>query len=391
MLTPAYALTATERVLPRMALDFTTGVLDPRVTVARLLDTATRVNSSGLIEIVNANLPRFDYDPVTLAAKGLLIEESRANKLLQSNFAASWSSTGSPTVTLNAAVSPDGTTNATQITSSPGGVFRAVFQDVATTAAAHTFSIYLKSATGTNQTMRIWADTSPSISATVTVTSEWQRFTVSGTTNTTARVQIGVDGSANAFDVYAYGAQLETGAFATSYIPTTTTSLTRNADVVSMTGTNFSDWYNQAAGAFAVSFDRIAAMSASFSGGQPRTLRVTNTGATDFFILGGNSSFGEQLIGRASGVDTVSIQTGVQITANTVATECFGYAVNNFALSVNGASAQTDVSGANPATMDVLHIGDGVTATRNINGHVRKISYWPQRITNAEVQAFSKG
>jgi hypothetical protein len=162
MLTPAYALTATERVLPRMALDFTTGVLDPRVTVARLLDTATRVNSSGLIEIVNANLPRFDYDPVTLAAKGLLIEESRANKLLQSNFAASWSSTGSPTVTLNAAVSPDGTTNATQITSSPGGVFRAVFQDVATTAAAHTFSIYLKSATGTNQTMRIWADTSPS-------------------------------------------------------------------------------------------------------------------------------------------------------------------------------------------------------------------------------------
>jgi hypothetical protein len=43
MLTPAYALTATERVLPRMALDFTTGVLDPRVTVARLLDTATRV------------------------------------------------------------------------------------------------------------------------------------------------------------------------------------------------------------------------------------------------------------------------------------------------------------------------------------------------------------
>jgi hypothetical protein len=120
-----------------------------------------------------------------------------------------------------------------------------VFQDVATTAAAHTFSIYLKSATGTNQTMRIWADTSPSISATVTVTSEWQRFTVSGTTNTTARVQIGVDGSANAFDVYAYGAQLEAGAFATSYIPTTTTSLTRNADVVSMTGTNFSDWYNK--------------------------------------------------------------------------------------------------------------------------------------------------
>ena len=84
MITPAYAPTATERVLPRMALDFTTGVLDSRVTVARSLNTATRVNSSGLIEIVNANLPRFDYDPVTLAAKGLLIEELRTNLLVYS-------------------------------------------------------------------------------------------------------------------------------------------------------------------------------------------------------------------------------------------------------------------------------------------------------------------
>ena len=84
MITPAYSPTATERVLPRMALDFTTGVLDPRVTVTRALNTATRVNSSGLVEIVNANLPRFDYDPVTLAPKGLLIEEARTNLFFQS-------------------------------------------------------------------------------------------------------------------------------------------------------------------------------------------------------------------------------------------------------------------------------------------------------------------
>lgn len=47
MITPVYAPTATERVLPRMALDFTTGVLGPRVTLARASNTATRVNSSG--------------------------------------------------------------------------------------------------------------------------------------------------------------------------------------------------------------------------------------------------------------------------------------------------------------------------------------------------------
>jgi hypothetical protein len=429
MITPAYGMTATERVLPRLALDFTTGTLDPRVTVARALNTATRVNSSGLIEIINANLPRFDYDPVTLAPKGLLIEESRTNLMLQSQAIdqSPWAvsqlnTTGTPAY-IDVAASPDGTQNADKLI--PNTVSTQHYAQQAITLADNTvyaLTVYAKASEliairlslGTKagafpgayfnlSTGVVTNEVSSPVSTSITpVGNGWYRCTVvanSGTGGTAPQLRIWAISGVNTISfagndsdgVLVWGAQVETGAFATSYIPTTTTSLTRNADVVSMTGTNFSDWYNQAAGAFAVSFDRIAAMSASFSGGQPRTLRVTNTGATDFFILGGNSSFGEQLIGRASGVDTVSIQTGVQITANTVATECFGYAVNNFALSVNGASAQTDVSGANPATMDVLHIGDGVTATRNINGHVRKISYWPQRITNAEVQAFSKG
>jgi hypothetical protein len=388
MITPAYSPTATERVLPRMALDFTTASLDPRVTVTRALNTATRINSSGLVEGVNANLPRFDYDPSTLQCKGLLIEEARSNLLLQSsNFSTSWvTDVGSCTVTSDDDISPDGTQNADKLAFVGTNANR--YQTVAglTIGASYTMTVWLRVASGTASVSI--GNINAGVNVAQTVTTTWQRFTVTQTASATTRYpQI----TATNVDVFAWGAQTEAGAFATSYIPTTTTSLTRNADVVSMTGTNFSDWYNQAAGAFAVSFDRIAAVSASFSGGQPRTLRVVNAAVTDFFILGGNSSFGEQLIGRASGVDTVSIQTGVQITANTVATECFGYAVNNFALSVNGASAQTDVSGANPATMDVLHIGDGVTATRNINGHVRKISYWPQRITNAEVQAFSKG
>jgi hypothetical protein len=385
MLTPAYALTATERVLPRMALDFTTGVLDPRVTVARLLDTATRVNSSGLIEIVNANLPRFDYDPVTLAAKGLLIEESRANKLLQSNFAASWSSTGSPTVTLNAAVSPDGTTNATQITSSPGGVFRAVFQDVATTAAAHTFSIYLKSATGTNQTMRIWADTSPSISATVTVTSEWQRFTVSGTTDTTARVQIGVDGSANAFDVYAYGAQLETGAFATSYIPTTTTSLTRNTDAVSMTGTNFSDWYNASEGTIAVQGDTL---TVSNSGSMTIcSLLLNSSNVTRFWMWSGqpaNLRYGVV----ASGATSADIAKA--ITANTRFNAVGSYKTNLFQYALNAGATTADISGAVPTGLTAFYIGSLDSVNEPLSGHIAKINFYPQSLTSNEVQAFSK-
>jgi len=84
MLTPGYNLTATERVLPRLALDFTTAVLDPRVTVTRALNTATRINSNGLVEGVNANLPRFDYNFATNSYKGILIEETRANSFIYS-------------------------------------------------------------------------------------------------------------------------------------------------------------------------------------------------------------------------------------------------------------------------------------------------------------------
>lgn len=105
MITPAYAPTATERVLPRMALDFTTATLDARVTIARALNTATRVNSSGYIEGVNANLPRFDFSPTSIGTcLGLLIEEARSNIILQSaDLATTWT-------VLTAAVQADQTT-----------------------------------------------------------------------------------------------------------------------------------------------------------------------------------------------------------------------------------------------------------------------------------------
>ena len=94
MITPSFSLTATERVLPKLALDFTTASLDSRITFTRTTgasNPAAFVNSSGYITAATNDQPRFDYNPVTLACKGLLIEESRANLLLQSeNFSTTW-------------------------------------------------------------------------------------------------------------------------------------------------------------------------------------------------------------------------------------------------------------------------------------------------------------
>ena len=75
--------------------------------------TATFVGSNGLIQSAAINAPRFDFDPVTLAPLGFLIEEQRVNLLLYSaEFDnAAWAKTNT-TITANATTSPDGTANA---------------------------------------------------------------------------------------------------------------------------------------------------------------------------------------------------------------------------------------------------------------------------------------
>lgn len=149
MITPAYSPTATERVLPRLALDFTTGVLDPRVVVTRALNTATRVNSSGYVEIVNSNVPRFDYDPATLALRGLLIEEERKNLVAYSNQFdnnGAWVKTRS-SISADVIVSPDGTQNGDKLiedtTASSSHLMLSVVTSIPSLSTV-TDSIYLK-------------------------------------------------------------------------------------------------------------------------------------------------------------------------------------------------------------------------------------------------------
>ena len=118
MITPSFGLTATERVLPKLALDFTTASLDNRITFTRAGNTATVINSSGLVTTINADLPRFDYTLNTGGdCKGLLIEEARTNLLLQSNDVSNAAYTVSNvTVVANSSAAPDGTLTAAKAT-----------------------------------------------------------------------------------------------------------------------------------------------------------------------------------------------------------------------------------------------------------------------------------
>jgi hypothetical protein len=156
MITPSYTLTATERVLSSLALDFTTANLDSRVAFTRATSAsnpATYVESIGVIAAATNDQPRFDFDPVTLACRGLLIEESRTNIMLYSQQLdnvvwqkAGLNTTGTPPY-VNVVISPDGTQNAEKIiedTSTGSHNLRQTYTGSVSTT--YTYSFFAKAA-----------------------------------------------------------------------------------------------------------------------------------------------------------------------------------------------------------------------------------------------------
>jgi hypothetical protein len=183
--------------------------------------------------------------------------------------------------------------------------------------------------------------------------------------------------------IYAWGAQVEAGAFATSYIPTTTTSLTRNADAVGMTGTNFSDWYNASQGTLSVVAD---------SGNVPNADSTVRMAAVISDTVGlANAVRLERLSGEYRAVTTVAgaadLVTGSWGT-NTVGTLVSAYG-SNAAAAFNGAATQPFAQTA-PISPLFLGIGSNSASANFFCGHIKAVRYFPQRLTNAEVQAFSK-
>jgi hypothetical protein len=371
-------------------------VLDPRVTVTRALNTATRVNSSGLIETVNADLPRFDYDRTTLAPKGLLIEEARTNLLLQSSDAsqspwtpASGGAGALAVVTAAAGIAPDGTNTAVRVqfncTDASSSSNRSRIQQSVTVVNGTTYAkaVWIKAYDENNvgKTVRFSVEGIAN-NVTHTLTNQWVRVSApAGAANTTAAVFIvetrGTLTTQTA-DVLMWNGTVEAGAFLTSDIITGATTATRNADVATMTGTNFSDWWQATTGAAAA-----RALPSTVSGTRP-VIQFDDNTADNFITLRGNTTNPELYIKAAT--DQAQIDAGT-ISANTAYTLAGSWNTDSCAAALNGAVAITDASATIPTVTQARLGSDG---TNYLNGHLQTVRYWPQRLINAEVQAFSK-
>jgi hypothetical protein len=368
--------------------------------------TATYFDSTGTLTSAAVDAPRLDYNPNTLAAQGLLIEESRTNIQLQSedlSSATGWGTTGS-SISTNATTAPTGAVTADKLVEDTStGLHLVASTNAVTVGVAYTFTVFAKAAERTQFQISGMGLTGAGFNILVTLTGAgsvsgapvgtaitllnngWYRVSVPFTpTNTTPPVYSLYDGTTNSYTgngtsgLFLWGSQTEAGAFPTSYIPTTTTALTRAADVASVN--TLSPWYNATAGTIFVEAANAQVSASLFS---------TDDGtASNRIITYFNVANSPAFRVVSGGVDQANFSAGT-IAQNATFKLSTAYATNDFAASLNGAAAVTDTSGTVPSGQTTARIGSNVSSANFINGYLRRITYYPRRLSNAELQAIT--
>jgi hypothetical protein len=392
---------------PALDLFFSaTKALDSRITFTRA-SSGTFIDSAGLVRTASTNVARFTHNPVTLESQGLLIEESRTNLLLRSEEFdnASWVKPDT-VVTANEDTAPDGTLTADLITEGTAGTALVSQAVTISSGATITASCFLKRGNYDWLRLRIdngangvnaWVNLATGAVGTVTAlgvatgascvlkesVGGYYRFAVTITIPLAVSVSflfISASGNKSTSRVnngtrYQWGAQLEAGAFASSYIATTGASADRAADVAVMTGTDFSQWYNQTQGTLIVE-------SLSPASGDRTIVAMDDNTANEMIRLRteGNDPFFRVDDGGAS---QCALDAG-SITASTSFRLAGAYSANDFAACVNGGTVQTDSAGTIPA-VDRMRIGAG-QAGNTVTAPIARIRYYRRRLPDASLQ-----
>ncbi|MCX6217622.1 hypothetical protein [Spirosoma sp.] len=307
--------------MPSLFLDFSKGVMPSGLTFTRA-SIGSRWNASGQMETIASGVPRIDYDPVTLACRGLLIELSSTNILLNSD-------------TLST-------------------------QSVTVTATARTLSFY---GTGT-------VDLSGAATGTLTGTGANQRVSLTFTP-ASGTLTLTVTGSVRY-------ANLETGNYATSWVPTTSTSVARAAELCTLS-TSSGGWYNASEGS--IFLDCI-----------PGTAQTNRS----VYSFNAGSAANRMALQVTGGVVVLSVSSAGQsvpaaqaATLNVSNRYGFSYLAGATALVKNGGTVATAASAAIPSVTQ-LQLGgaDGSTGS-NLGGWITTFRYYPRKLTNTYLKAIT--
>ena len=335
------------------------------------------------------NIPRLDYSNGTCPS--LLVEPQRTNLFTYSEQLQTGTG-GTVVVTPNTTISPSGIQNAdtlsagylTKSVSASAGTY--TFSTYAKYQSSNTFGIYIYDGAYYNASFNVSTGVVSVVSSGVTASIEdagngWYRCIMTATTaNNISEVGYG------AGSIYTWGAQLEVGSYATSYIPTTSASVTRNADVISKTG--ISSLIGQTEGTMFV--DAYVTIKNEDANPVVGLITINNNvnNINNCIIVG---------IDRpTSGVNN-KVYTLVQLGGATVAEIftptitsgrykiAFAYKQNDFALYVNGVLIGTDTSGNVPTCTQVL-LGERFNSDPyKLADNINTSALWKTRLTNTQL------
>lgn len=283
----------------------------------------TRINQAGIIE--SAIAPRIDYDPVTHAIKGLLVEESRTNLFVNSKL--------------------DGTNLSTQ--------------DVTVSAQPYTISFY-----GSGSITLSGAAT-----ATITGTGAYPSRKVHTFTPSAGTLTCTVSGDVTF-------ANCEAGRFATSFIPTAGSTVTRTADTFSV---DDDGWFNPDEGTMYLDVAYLGDIEPSV-----HSVRISDGSVSNIHQIGRYSNIAIASTDIA-GSSVASLASGT-VVAGVPIKMAYGYKTNDFAFVATGGSLAADTSGALPEGLNELGFG-GVLFTAPLNAHVRAFRYYRKRLSDSQLES----
>ncbi len=364
---------------------------------------ASWVDAGGVLRSAAAGQPRFDRDPVTGAARGLLIEPQRTNIVYPSTPGAGWTAYYS-NLTAAAGLAPDGTTTAVRITPTTPNNLHFVQFNMTLAEQAWRFSAYLKAAEYTKATLRLGGSQPCNAVfdlAAVTVVESfgpqpvaagiadagngWRRAwiaTAHGNPSTNdASVGPVADGYTKNLTSYyvqfagdpakgilAWGAQMEAGTSVTSLIPTVSAAVTRAADAAALA---LGPWFDPLQGMLAIEWQSAAADH----GGSPALAALSDGSMANLIRIGLDSAAApDEIVASmvAGGVTKASRVLGTEA-AGPVRRAALGWRSGRMACTLDGAGAAIDSPDTLPGGLTTLHLGSRPDGTAFPCCHLRRV------------------
>ena len=369
--------------------------------------TTTFFDKSGILATAAINEPVIEYDPATGACLGLRIWDAVTNLVRRSaeiDNTSLWLRNGSPTITADALVSPDGNTNAELITAT--AAFSGPLQFISqTTGTTYTASAFIKDGGGANKTITIGmgpqvfgsgSDRTATFNVSTGVLSAidpvytstfvsqpvngWRRVALTYTTSVTASSALQFYGTASNALFGLYGAQLNTGPLA-PYVPTAATTVSTAADVMSITGSDAARIINpneltvfvSASRAGTGNFDNYRNICTVSDG-------TNSNGLGIYGIISSNVVTNYPV--RSSNIDqTDYVQVGVGSTAKIAQ----ALKSNDSQFTVNGIATTQDTSVVMPLNLNNIAIGSYIGGGNRWNGYIQEFAMFRSRRNNRDL------